>query len=361
MIMSGPAGSGRSTAIGALEDLGFEAIDNLPISFLPRLFAGGAGRTAGGDRHRPAQSRLLRRRAARARSTRSRPTAGARAGARLSRLRRRHAAAALRRDPAPPSAQPAASSPLVGIEREVALLAPLRARADVLIDTRAMTPHELRAEMAPPVRRAKRPRGGLAMTLQSFSYKRGVPPRHRHGDRRAVPAEPALGYRACDRATAATPRCAAFVEADPAYAPFYERLVDLVRFLLPRLPGGGKELLRSRPGLHRRQAPLGRRWSRRWRNRLRQTGGRCLFGIATWSRRLATWLRVWEWVSRDRNRYRRAWRPGPRIPGCDGACGRQASRHRRRRDRRRRQLPLETGRGRRRGGRRSTRARAWWW
>ena len=40
--MSGPAGAGRSTAIGALEDLGFEAIDNLPISFLPRLFAGGA-------------------------------------------------------------------------------------------------------------------------------------------------------------------------------------------------------------------------------------------------------------------------------------------------------------------------------
>ena len=42
VIMSGPAGAGRSTAIGALEDLGFEAIDNLPISFLPRLFAGGA-------------------------------------------------------------------------------------------------------------------------------------------------------------------------------------------------------------------------------------------------------------------------------------------------------------------------------
>ena len=41
VIMSGPAGSGRSTAIGALEDLGFEAIDNLPLSFLPRLFAGG--------------------------------------------------------------------------------------------------------------------------------------------------------------------------------------------------------------------------------------------------------------------------------------------------------------------------------
>ena len=40
VVVTGPAGSGRSTAIGALEDLGFEAIDNLPISLLPRLFSG---------------------------------------------------------------------------------------------------------------------------------------------------------------------------------------------------------------------------------------------------------------------------------------------------------------------------------
>jgi hypothetical protein len=40
VIVSGPAGAGRSTAIGALEDLGFEAIDNMPIGLLPRLFSG---------------------------------------------------------------------------------------------------------------------------------------------------------------------------------------------------------------------------------------------------------------------------------------------------------------------------------
>lgn len=39
VVVTGPAGSGRSTAIGALEDLGFEAIDNMPISLMPRLFA----------------------------------------------------------------------------------------------------------------------------------------------------------------------------------------------------------------------------------------------------------------------------------------------------------------------------------
>ena len=40
VIVSGPSGSGRSTAIRALEDQGFEAIDNLPLSLFPRLFAG---------------------------------------------------------------------------------------------------------------------------------------------------------------------------------------------------------------------------------------------------------------------------------------------------------------------------------
>ena len=30
VFVSGPSGAGRSTAIRALEDLGFEAIDNLP-------------------------------------------------------------------------------------------------------------------------------------------------------------------------------------------------------------------------------------------------------------------------------------------------------------------------------------------
>ncbi|MEM9431961.1 MAG: RNase adapter RapZ, partial [Pseudomonadota bacterium] len=37
-IVTGPAGAGRSTAINSLEDFGFEAIDNLPLSFLERLF-----------------------------------------------------------------------------------------------------------------------------------------------------------------------------------------------------------------------------------------------------------------------------------------------------------------------------------
>ena len=45
VLVTGPSGAGRTTAINVLEDLGFEAIDNLPLRLLPGLVtaAGVAG------------------------------------------------------------------------------------------------------------------------------------------------------------------------------------------------------------------------------------------------------------------------------------------------------------------------------
>ncbi|MEO0830384.1 MAG: RNase adapter RapZ, partial [Pseudomonadota bacterium] len=37
VLVTGPSGAGRSTALRALEDLDYEAIDNLPLSLVPRL------------------------------------------------------------------------------------------------------------------------------------------------------------------------------------------------------------------------------------------------------------------------------------------------------------------------------------
>ena len=99
-----------------------------------------------------------------------------------------------------------------------------------------MTPHELRAEMARLFGESE-DRGGLAVTLQSFSYKRGVP----HGVDMVIDVrflknphwEPDL--RPLD---GHDPAVRAFVEADPAYAPFYARLADLVTFLLPAYRAG---------------------------------------------------------------------------------------------------------------------------
>lgn len=38
VLVTGPSGAGRTTAINFLEDAGFEAIDNVPLTLAPRLF-----------------------------------------------------------------------------------------------------------------------------------------------------------------------------------------------------------------------------------------------------------------------------------------------------------------------------------
>jgi UPF0042 nucleotide-binding protein len=236
VIMSGPAGSGRSTAIRALEDIGFEAIDNLPLSFLPRLFAGGPVErpiVIGIDpRNREFSVETLFRALLEVEAAGGRPPVLVYLDCDATTLLRRYSETR-RRHPLSPK-----ESPLVGIEREVALLAPVRARADVLIDTRTMTPHDLGAEMRRQFG-SEEARDGLAVTLQSFSYKRGVPRgidmvidvrflRNPHWDTDLRPRD------------GRDPAVRAFVEADPAYAPFYDRLVDLVTFLLPRYRAEGK-------------------------------------------------------------------------------------------------------------------------
>jgi UPF0042 nucleotide-binding protein len=236
VIITGPAGSGRSTATGALEDLGFEAIDNLPQSLLPHLFSGppiARPVVVGIDpRNREFDvARLLR-------ALGELVTPAGRAPVldyldcdptillrRYSETRRRH--------PLSPH-----ETPLIGITREIELLAPLREHADVLVDTSAMTPHDLRAEMA---RRfgAGTADGALAVTLQSFSYKRGAPRgvdmvidvrflRNPHWDEALRPRD------------GRDPEVAAYVAADPGYPTFYGRLADLIRFLLPAYKAEGK-------------------------------------------------------------------------------------------------------------------------
>lgn len=170
VFVSGPSGAGRSTAIRALEDLGFEAIDNLPLSLLPRLLDG------------PPPTRPL----ALGTDPRNRDYSAQALIAAVDRLAAdpkvladlvyldcstdvlvRRYSETRRRHPLAPE-----DRPILGIELEQDLLAPVRARAGILIDTSDMTPHELRAE----VQRWFAPGGQqLALSVQSFSYKRGLP------------------------------------------------------------------------------------------------------------------------------------------------------------------------------------------
>ena len=40
IIITGPSGAGKTTAINILEDIGFEPIDNIPIELIGRLLSG---------------------------------------------------------------------------------------------------------------------------------------------------------------------------------------------------------------------------------------------------------------------------------------------------------------------------------
>ena len=145
ILVTGPAGAGRSTAINALEDIGFEAIDNLPLSLVPRLLEGPSlprplalGIDARGRQFSPGA--LFDLQALLAKHPEAMPEllyldcSPEVLLRRYSETRRRH--------PLAPQ-----ESPSDGIVRELALLGSVKERADVLIDTSDLTPHDLRARM----------------------------------------------------------------------------------------------------------------------------------------------------------------------------------------------------------------------
>ena len=235
VLVTGLSGAGRTTAIGALEDLGCETIDNLPMALIPRLLDGPplsrplALGIASGNRDFSAIALI---------DLIDRLTRDPRVDVeviyldcapdvlirRYSETRRRH--------PMAP-----AEDPRAGILREIDLLAPVRVRADVLIDTSEMSPHDLKADIARWFGAA--PEQRMAVSVQSFSYKRGLP---RGVDMvfdcrflRNPYWEAAL--RALD---GRAPQVAAFVAADPRFAPFFDRVADLILTLLPAHCDEGK-------------------------------------------------------------------------------------------------------------------------
>ncbi len=239
VLVTGPSGAGWSSAIRVLEDLGFEVIDNMPLRLLdPLLDAPAPERPlALGIDPRTSDFSVSAVETALARLS-ERP--GTQAELlfldcdtrvllrRFSETRRRH-----------PLADKEAQLE-AAIARELDLLGPLRDRADLRIDTSGTTIHEFRAEMEKHFAQADAER--MAISLQSFSYKRGVP-----GavdlvfDCRFLANpfwEPALrSLTGRDQAVVA------HVKSDPRFAEFETRVRELCLFLLPGYRDEGKSHL----------------------------------------------------------------------------------------------------------------------
>jgi len=125
-----------------------------------------------------------------------------------------------------------------GIAGERALLAGLRERADVVIDTTGLTAAMLRRKLAYEVL-PTRTAGRLAITFESFGFKHGpardpdllidvrfLPNPHYEPDLRPLTGE--------------DPRVVAFINRDGALDAFYERLHPLLDYLLPQYLAEGK-------------------------------------------------------------------------------------------------------------------------
>ncbi|MGR3364771.1 MAG: RNase adapter RapZ [Maritimibacter harenae] len=235
VLVTGPSGAGRTTSLRVLEDLGYEIIDNLPITMIPRLLSGSP------PDHPIALGIDVRNRDFSTHAVLDLIEAGQAGWSdrvkvlfldcrpdvllnRYSETRRRH----------PLSKQ---ADPELGIAREIELLEPIRVRADVLIDTSDLSPHDLKADILAVFGRSDRT--VLSVSVQSFSYKRGLPRgldmvfdvrflRNPHW-------EPELrGMTGQDAAVAD------YVTRDARYATFFDKTRDLIEYLLPAYAEEGK-------------------------------------------------------------------------------------------------------------------------
>jgi len=228
VLVTGMAGAGRTTALKALEDLGFEAVDNLPASLLGYLLRPGdqldRNLAIGFDsRSRAFDPNMF---LERLKDGLGVPDADIRMlflecdddvlSRRFTETRRRHPMAADR-------------SLADGIARERALIAPLRKSADVVIDTSNLSPGDLR-------RLTEGHFGAdgdddLVVSIMSFSYRKGLPREadlvfdvrflaNPHYDERLRPM------------TGIDPPVQNFIDAD---SKFRKLLDDLENFLLPLL------------------------------------------------------------------------------------------------------------------------------
>jgi UPF0042 nucleotide-binding protein len=243
VVVTGLSGAGRVTALHALDDMGYVAVDNVPLPLLGDLMRSTTGnpgemaaplafgidtRTYGFDPHD-----LVRR----VQSLRERRDISVRLlflECDGETLQRRYTES---RRPHPQ----APDRPLVdAIGEERRQIGWMRDSADVVIDTSALSPHQLKQLLAGHFALGRG--AGTRLSLMSFSYRRGLP---READLvfdvrflKNPHYEPTL-----KALTGRDAEVAAYVASDPGYRPFVDGLKGLVGPLLPRFDAEGKSYL----------------------------------------------------------------------------------------------------------------------
>lgn len=240
LLVTGLLGAGKTTALKVLEDLGWEAVDNFPLRLLDTLIDSPAPGTDGEPARlaigfdtrtrgfNPAdiieRVKKLTGRADLEVTTLFLDCSTAELERRYNETRRRH-----------PLAQDVQAATGIRAERE--LLEPLRRWADMVIDTTTYSSNELSQVIRERFSDAAgRP---MTVTVTSFGFSRGMPPladlvfdmRFLANPHWVDELRPQTGQ---DSAVAE------YIRADPAFSEAFERIRDLILFLLPRYEAQGK-------------------------------------------------------------------------------------------------------------------------
>ncbi len=238
MVITGFSGAGKSTAMAVFEDEGYFCVDNLPsemIRSLVELFMHSGSKVAraavvsdvrGGSYFDGLATMLDDLRAI---GTGHRVLfLEAEEQTLLTRYKETR-----RRHPLAPT-----GSVLDGIERERKQLAPLRERADVVVDTTGLTASMLRRKLADELLPTGTP-GRLAITFESFGFKYG--PLRDPDLMLDVRFLPNPHYeRTLRPLTGADPAVVEFINRDGELDTFLARLHPLLDYLLPQYLAEGK-------------------------------------------------------------------------------------------------------------------------
>lgn len=237
VVVTGLSGAGKLSVLGALEDLGFDTVDNPPLEMLAEMVGRSARKLAIGVDARTRgfeAARVLETLAALRANPRLRPEL-VYVCADATTLLRRYTESR-RRHPLAPQARVAD-----GIAREITLTGPLREAADLVLDTSNLPIGAMRQRVARHFGTGSDAADeGMVVTLTSFAYRQGLPPeadlvfdarflRNPHYD-------PILRPR-----TGLDPEVGAYVAADPDFPTFLARVAALVEMLLPRFVQEGKK------------------------------------------------------------------------------------------------------------------------
>jgi UPF0042 nucleotide-binding protein len=240
VIVTGISGAGKASAIKSFEDLGFHAVDNLPLELLPDF------------------ARLVRK------STeieRAAIVVDIREGATLDRLPEilktvktllptrvvfldAQDAVLVRRYSETRRPHPLGRTDTVSrsIVEERQLLDPIRNVADTLIDTSNFNVHELRAHIQARFGQQDQTAKQLLVSCLSFGFKNGVPlDADMVFDIRFLPNPHFVPeFR---KKTGQNPKVAAYIRGFPQTVEFLDRVTELMLYLLPHYVEEGKSYL----------------------------------------------------------------------------------------------------------------------